>query len=149
MGVFFYLYIYIDTIFFCLYFLLYLYTPCGSFFNFLPAPHTLPRGWVLHNTLLFFFCLRMNPTHKFRGIFFDSIFFWMKKITKTVRRNWFFFQFIFFVFDFVSTPLSYIVVYRYTITHALTLNSWTWTYLKKRIHAVSKLIFNSVHRHVL
>lgn len=57
----------------------YLYTPCGSFlflfflFRFFFSLYLVdpPRGWALHNTFLFF-CLSLNPTHKFRGIFFYS-----------------------------------------------------------------------------
>lgn len=80
MGVFF-------RFFFCLYFLLFVHTLWLWFFFFLffslySLHHRSlrARGWVLYNEFFFiitivFFCLRMNPAHKFRGIFFPFVFF--------------------------------------------------------------------------
>lgn len=88
-----YIYIYIRTMgvffrfFFCLYFLLFVHTLWLWFFFFLffslySLHHRSlrARGWVLYNEFFFiitivFFCLRMNPAHKFRGIFFPFVFF--------------------------------------------------------------------------
>lgn len=65
--------------FFCLYFLLFVHTLWLffiSFFSFFLHREPSLRGWVLHNTFLFyFFVLVLNLTHKFRGIFFTHFFF--------------------------------------------------------------------------
>lgn len=66
----------------------YLYTPCGSgsFFLFFflytlftTGPSELGDGYYTTSFFfiitIVFFCLRMNPAHKFRGIFFLFLFF--------------------------------------------------------------------------
>jgi len=101
-SIFLFIYIYIYTHhFFCLYFLLYLYTPCGSFFLIFYQLHIPFRGDGYYTTrYFFFFCLRMNPTHKFRGIFFNSFFSGRKKLPRPLDVTDFFSVFFLFLISF-------------------------------------------------